>query len=176
MFEKDPNIKDNLKAMLFALKTHHSVRQSYNDKYPYYFHLKMVVDFCIKFGNNLSAQDKRIVFLGCLFHDIIEDCRLTYNDVKLLYGADVADVVFLCTDLRGKNRAERHGPEFIKGLQSSRLATYVKICDVCANMTMGKITGSRMLSLYQKDYQKTKNDLNIDEFNHIFKYIEDNLL
>lgn len=176
LFVKDSDQKEILKAMLFALKTHHSVRQRYDDKYPYFYHLKMVMNFAIMFSVDLSKSERKIVILGSLFHDLIEDARLTYNDIVKLFGTEVADVVYACTELRGKNRKERHGTEFVKGLQESRLGTFVKLADITANMTMGKMTGSRMLPMYQKDYPKTKKNLYIEEFKHIFEYIENNLL
>lgn len=150
-----------------AFRMHHKVRQRYNDKYPYYYHIKMVTDFVIKFKHLLSEDDFHTAFIIACFHDAIEDCRLTYND-----GEAVADGVFACTDLRGKNRKDRHGPEFVTELQENRLAIFAKLCDVCANMTMGKMTGSRMLGMYQKDYAKTKKDFYRNEFDEIFDYME----
>ena len=161
------------KAMLFALMTHHGVRQKY-DKYPYYFHLHMVAMFALKFCHLVDNDIK--VLLGALFHDLIEDCRLTYNDVKGKWGKDVADIVFACTELRGRNRDERHGPEYYKLLQEHRLGRYVKICDVIANMTRGVQTGSGMLKKYRTGYKHFKELLYTEEFKPMFDYIEANLL
>lgn len=164
------------KARLFALTTHHKVGQKYDKKYPYYYHLVMVTNNAIRFSHLLSNEDRLIVILGALFHDLVEDARLTYNDVKELYGVEVADVVFACTELRGKNRSERHGPEYIKGLQESRLGTYVKICDIIANMTMGLRTGSSMLKKYRKEYPHTRENLFRQEFEELFLTLERDLL
>lgn len=164
------------KASYFAFKTHHSVRQRYNDKYPYYYHIKMVTGFITLFKTLLNENDYNVAFKAGCGHDLIEDCRLTYNDVKELYGVEVADVVFACTELRGKNRSERHGPEYIKGLQDSRLGTYVKICDIIANMTMGLRTGSSMLKKYRKEYPHTREKLFRQEFEELFLTLERDLL
>lgn len=160
-----------------AFKIHAGLRQRYDKKYPYYYHLAMVVSFVERFKHLLSHEDYVKAFLAALGHDWIEDCNLTYNDVKDLYGEEIADIIFACTELRGKNRAERHGPEYIKGLQESRLGTFVKLCDICANMTMGTRTQSSMLFKYRKEYpKKIKANLYREEFKEIFDYIEANLL
>jgi len=162
-------------TMLYVLKLHHSVGQRY-DKYPYFYHLKMVYGFSLKFRHLLTKEESFIAFLICLLHDTIEDCRLTYNDVKTKFGFKVADSVFACTDLRGKTRKERHAPEFYKLLKNDKLASYAKICDIIANMTMSKKTGSTMLNRYRKEYSNTKNELYRSEFDEMFIYIENNLL
>lgn len=165
-----------MRARKFALMTHHKVGQKYDKNLPYYYHLDMVTKNAIMFSYLLSGKDKLIVILGALFHDLIEDCRLTYNDVKDLYGEEIADVVFACTELRGKNRKERHGPEYIKGLQESRLGTYVKICDIIANMSMGLKTGSSMLNKYRKEFPHVRERLYREEFADLFNKIQKDLL
>jgi len=163
-------------ASYFAFKTHHSVRQRYDDKYPYYYHIKMVTSFVTLFKSCLSENDYKNAFKIACGHDLIEDCRLTYNDVKDAWGVVIADGVYACTELRGKNRKERHGPEYVTGLQESLLGTFVKLCDLIANMTMGKRTGSRMFSMYQKEYPNNRKNLYREEFNDIFIYFEKELL
>jgi len=173
-YSKDSQLSYVYDAMLFVLLRHHKVGQKYNDKYPYFFHLKMVYDNALKFvhlvDNNITA------LIGALGHDLIEDTRLTPNDVKDRFGEDTMEVIYACTELRGKNRAERHGPEYFVGLQDSEIGTYVKVCDVIANMTHGKNTGSGMLKKYRKEYPKFKNILYKDKFKGLFDYIETNLL
>lgn len=156
--------------------THHKVGQRYDKKYPYYYHLKMVSDFAIKFSYLLKPEDRTNAIIIALFHDLIEDCRLTYNDVKDAWGVVIADGVYACTELRGKNRKERHGPEYVRGLQESLLGTFDKLCDLIANMTMGKRTGSRMFPMYQKEYPNNRKNLYREEFNDMFIYFEKELL
>lgn len=171
---RDPKLRYLYRAMLFALMTHHGCRQRYDKFYPYFYHLNMVNKFALKFSHIVNFNIN--VCIGALFHDLIEDCRLTYNDVKQKWGVEVADIVFACTELRGRNRAERHGPEYYALLKTSELGSFVKICDVIANMTMGTMTGSSMLKKYRKDYPKFKELLYRDNFKEMFDYIESNLL
>jgi len=134
----------------------------------------MVMKFALKFSH---IMDNNInVVIGAIFHDLIEDCRLTYNDVKDEWGVEVADIVFACTELRGKNREERHGKEYYDLLQTTEEGSFVKICDVIANMTQGTNTGSGMLKKYRVGYAKFKVLLYRDKFKEMFDYIESNLL
>jgi (p)ppGpp synthase/HD superfamily hydrolase len=168
-----------VKAKLFVLLQHHKVNQKYDNLYPYYYHLKMVLEKAEYFyeNTNISREEFNIICITALGHDLIEDTRMTYNDVLELFGKQIADCIFTCTELRGKNRAERHGPEYMKLLKEDRLGRFVKLSDICANMTMGKKTGSSMLKKYQKEYKtKIYDNLYTEEFKFIFAYIEANLL
>lgn len=160
-------------ARKYALLLHHSVRQSY-DGYPYYFHLKKVENNVKRFSYLIEGDmDANIV---ALLHDSIEDCRKTYNDIKEDYDKNIADGVYACTELRGKNRSERHGSDYYELLKFNRIGRFVKICDVIANMERGIETGSGMLARYRKEYDHFKDELYTDEFSQMFKYIETNLL
>lgn len=172
-----PDAKTEYDARMFVLLAHHKVRQRYDGRYPYYFHLNMVTSFVIKFINVLDPKDRLNAILGALGHDLIEDVHyITYNNVVEKWGVVVADIIFACTELRGKNRAERHGPIYYKCLQLNEIGAYDKINDVIANMTMGSMTGSSMLKKYRKDYPKFKELLHKEKFEPMFKYIESNLL
>lgn len=160
-------------AMLYALKQHHKVRQTY-DKYPYYFHLNEVCKIAIKY-RDLVNNDVN-TYIGSLLHDILEDTHLTYNDIRNIFGLDVAEIVFACTELKGRNRKERHGQEYLQGLKDNKLGLFVKLCDIIANMERGKITSSRMLNTYQKEYPNIKKELYNEEYKEMFDYIENNLL
>jgi (p)ppGpp synthase/HD superfamily hydrolase len=160
-------------AMLWALETHHKVNQTY-DGYPYFFHLNEVSKIAIMFkhlvANNAST------FIGALLHDVIEDARLTYNDVEKLWGKEVADIVFACTEIRGRNRRERHGPFYFRTLRENKLGCFVKVCDVIANMERGLKTGSGMIHKYVKEYPHFKSELYTEEFKTMFMYIEEVIL
>lgn len=157
-------------AMRWALDTHHKTRQRYDKIYPYFFHLNEVSKVAIKFRH--LVNNNPLTFLIALFHDVIEDARLTYNDVKDVWGQEVADGVFVCTELRGKNRKERHGPFYYKGLKENMLGRFVKICDVIANMERGLKTSSSMLDKYVKEYPHFKEQLYCEEYKTMFAYIE----
>jgi (p)ppGpp synthase/HD superfamily hydrolase len=84
-------------------------------------------------------------------HDTIEDCRLTYNDVKQVAGEKVANIVYAVTNEKGKNRKERANEAYCDGIRKTMWAKYVKLCDRLANVQYSYDNMSRMYSVYQKE-------------------------
>lgn len=157
----------------FALNMHHSVRQCYDDKYPYFKHLLMVVESVRKFNYLLDEKDRLNAIMIALLHDSIEDCRLTYNDIKKLYGSVVANGVFACTESTGRNRKERHDEAYFNRINNDFLGKFVKLCDIYANTKYGYSTGSRMSKLYKGEFPSIKEKISEDRFSDIFASIEE---
>jgi (p)ppGpp synthase/HD superfamily hydrolase len=118
-----------------------------------------------------------IEVVSSLLHDSVEDVHgINYNFIKDKYGYEVAEVVFACTELRGRNRTERHNQEYFDGLKANKSATFVKLCDIIANMEQGKLKGSNMLKKYIKEYPHVKEQLYVEKFKPMFDYIENNFI
>lgn len=157
--------------------------QKYNKILPYSFHLNLVAEQAKKWGFLLKTDDEKLLTLyGAWGHDLIEDARLTYNDIKngvfslTIYQLNqLADIIFACTELRGKDRDERHGPEFIQGLKNNKLGLFVKLCDISANVGFGLLTNSTMVARYRKEFPKFKEQLYLDEYKPLFDHIEKQL-
>lgn len=164
--------KDTKKEALFCLLRHHKVRQSY-DRYPYWYHLNKVSKMTERFSRLINNPiEAKIVAYG---HDLIEDTRLTFNDIVKLFGIRIANSIYACTELRGKNRNERHGPEYYKLLKQDELGRFVKLCDIAANMERGLETGSSMLNKYINELPHIKKELITgpdDPFIPIFNHLE----
>lgn len=166
----------------FAFHQHDvKCNQKYNKTLPYSFHLDLVAKQVDKFKHLLKFQDYLIAKCGAYGHDLIEDARLTYNDIKQLtiqtqmdvnISREVADVIYACTELRGRDRDERHGEEYIQGLKESRLGLFVKLCDISANIGFGVLTNSTMVKKYRKEFPRIKEQLYREEFDELFIYIE----
>jgi (p)ppGpp synthase/HD superfamily hydrolase len=84
-------------------------------------------------------------------HDLIEDCRVSYNDVKEHLGQESADIVYALTNDKGKNRKERAGEKYYSGIRNTPGAVFVKLCDRIANVQYSKMTKSRMFEMYKKE-------------------------
>lgn len=137
--------------------------QKYGDNLLYSFHLKAVVAQVNKYKLCLNQSDLNWVeqewryqkaIRGAAGHDLIEDARLTYNDVKQRWGVEVADIIYACTECRGHNRDERHSKEYFNTLKENRLAVFVKLCDIMANVIFSMLTNSSMYEKYQKEYPR----------------------
>ena len=128
-----------------AYDLHQSVNQTYGDSLPYGFHLDMVVDLIRRFGHLVCAAEEDVLplFFGGFYHDSIEDARLTYNDVKKVARQWMTDeqalmaveIVYALTNDKGRNRAERAGEKYYKGIRETPYAPFVKLCDRLANTT-----------------------------------------
>ena len=89
--------------------------------------------------------------LACWGHDLIEDTRVSYNDVKDHLGQEAADIIYALTNEKGKNRKERANDKYYEGIRNTKGAVFVKLCDRIANVQYSKMTGSRMFEMYKKE-------------------------
>jgi (p)ppGpp synthase/HD superfamily hydrolase len=126
---------------LLTLRLHHSVRQKYGNK-PYYFHLKQVYDIVKRY------TDDDTILIASLFHDSIEDARLTFNDVKKLTYEQVANIVYAVTNEKGRNREERANKKYYEEINNCIGADLLKIADRYANMRNSKKMKPKMFKKY----------------------------
>jgi hypothetical protein len=168
--------------------------QKYADYLPYSFHIKTVEAQGEKFmhlieGKHIKNTEnsfsnpvwfKDVVRLSLSGHDLIEDARFTYNNVKDLAtelgntvaGEMVADIVYCVTDEKGKSRRERKNYKYYKELCENKLAVFVKLADLSANTLFSKLTGSSMYDKYKSEFPNFKDKVYIDEYKEFFDYLE----
>ena len=143
----------------WILDQHRNTNHQYDTYLPYEFHLRMVVNVADKFMNIMVADNLRHpgntdvikIRLAAFGHDLIEDTRVTYNDVKEKFGEDIANIIYALTNEKGKNRKERANDKYYEGIRSNPYAIFVKLCDRIANVQYSKMTGSRMFEMYKKE-------------------------
>lgn len=91
--------------------------------------------------------------MAAYLHDVIEDTDATHEDIVLLFGEVIADIVSRLTDKKGKNRLDRHlNTYFI--LRRSTQATKVKLADRISNME--RSIGNSFAKVYMKEYTAFK--------------------
>jgi (p)ppGpp synthase/HD superfamily hydrolase len=157
----------------FCIDQHDNIcNQKYGKIHPYSFHLELVANQANLFGKILSKKELELVTMGCWGHDLIEDARLTYNDIKDLVGDSVADIIYCCTEEKGKSRLERHSQKFFDELKQNELAIFVKLCDIIANVKYSILTNSSMYSKYQKEFPKLKENIYLEKYDEMFNYLE----
>jgi len=138
------------KSRLYAIQQHKLVNHYYDDK-PYSYHLKMVVDVAKKYIHLIPKDKRDEVLSACWLHDIIEDARETYNDVKSQTNEFVADLVYAVTNEKGKTRKERANEKYYLGIQNTPYASFVKICDRIANVKYSKENRNNRMFLKYKE-------------------------
>lgn len=105
---------------------------------------------------NLFTIDSDVV-IAALLHDVLEDCAVSYNDIKEIFGENVANIVFDVTDELGKNRKERHERTYPKTRKNPD-AVIVKLADRIANVLTSQ-SGHPMFQKYSKEYPEFKKAL-----------------
>ena len=160
----------------FATKQHDDVcNQKYDRRLPYSCHLEFVASQAMRFKHllNQSNNDVPHAAMGCWGHDLIEDARLTYNDIKDKVGVEVAEIIYACTEVKGRNRDARHSVEYYADLNANRLAVFVKLCDIMANVKYSILTNSSMYEKHKKEHAKTLKYLYDDhqEFKPMFDHL-----
>jgi len=111
--------------------------QTYNNEIPYTLHLEAVVNVLKRFG----VHDENILCAGWL-HDVIEDTRVSYNDIKDRFDVHVAELVYSVTNERGRNRKERNEKTYPK-INGVYNPTVLKLADRIANVEYGMASGGK---------------------------------
>lgn len=147
------------KSRLYAIHQHQITNHFYDGKYPYSFHLDMVVQIARKFIHLIPENDRDEVLAGCWVHDVMEDTRETFNNVKDSLNDSIARYSYALMNEKGMTREERANDNYYYGIRTYKHATFIKLCDRMANMQYSKETGSSMFKKYVKEYDHFFNQL-----------------
>ena len=102
---------------------------------------------------------------SCWLHDIIEDCRISYQDIKQRFGEDIAEIVYSVTDELGRNREERKAKTYPK-IKANERALCVKLCDRISNVRQAYLDDNqKILKMYRKEHQDFKSHLHSPDAN-----------
>lgn len=139
-------------AKEFALRAHGD--QKYGP-FPYSYHLDKVAKKVLEFhsdGESLSVA-MNLAYL----HDVVEDTKVTLEDIEKEFGTFIRDCVEVLTDEPGDTRKVRKDltiakfKEIHKG-DSRCVALFVKGCDRMANIEESLIMMDRdTLKMYAKE-------------------------
>jgi len=138
-------------AKLKAKKLHDSVNHKYDGKNYFITHILKAFDIAVDNIYLIPVEHRLAVLIAVLFHDAIEDARVTYNDIKNWFGIEVAEIVYALTNDKGRTRKERAGAKYYRGIRNTPYATFVKLCDRLANVTYSKEAKSTMFKVYSKE-------------------------
>lgn len=159
-------------AMNYGAECHNKTNHKYDGK-PYIFHLEMVHNIAALYIHLLPEKDRETALDACWVHDVIEDARQTYNDVKKALGEDVAEVAYALTNEKGRTRKERANDNYYYGIKRNNVAHFVKICDRLANVKHSKQTGSSMFDAYKKEMDNFTMHLYKSAFKPMFEELWD---
>ena len=123
------SVQDILGAACFAAEKHASQRRKGVAKEPYINHLLEVAGLV---ANALTEPDTDLV-IAALLHDIIEDARVSKDDLQR-FGPDVAELVAEVTDDRSLPQAERKRRQIVHAPHLSVRAQTIKLADKISNL------------------------------------------
>lgn len=150
----------------WCIEQHRKTNHSYDTYLPYEFHLRMVYQVYVDFANLLPTNSDFAAYeAACFGHDLIEDTRVSYNDVCKELGEFAANIIYAVTNEKGKNRSQRANGLYYKGIRDTEGAVFVKLCDRIANVQYSKMTKSRMFEMYKKE-----NNAFIDQLEAVKRY------
>ena len=161
-------MKSKEEKINWCIEQHNKTNHMYDTYLPYEFHLRMVSNVGNNYNHLLDGTKEyytgeqiinptlqvsllNACMVACWGHDLIEDTRVSYNDVKEVLGQEAADIVYACTNEKGKSRKERANEKYYEGIRNTPGAVFVKLCDRIANVQYSKMTGSRMFEMYKKE-------------------------
>jgi len=158
------------KAKWFGEVAH--CKQKYGT-HDYTYHLEQVEMALNRFG---FVEDFRLRTAAWL-HDVIEDTKISYDQIKCGFGQEIADIVYAVTNEMGRNRKERHEKTYAK-IRQSRDALALKLADRIANMEFSKGTDSGFFDMYKKEWPGFYNALHSTEemdprVAKMWRYLED---
>lgn len=143
------SMKDSIQ---WCIDQHRNTNHFYDKYLPYEFHLRMVAQVCENFYQDSGyPENNGILYLAAYGHDLIEDTRVSYNDVLKVLGKGAADIVYAVSNEKGKNRKERANDRYYDGIRGTEGAVFIKICDRIANVQYSKMTKSRMFDMYKNE-------------------------
>lgn len=157
--------------MFWAKELHKGVNHQYDGK-PYDYHLTMCQQAGMQFIHLIPEIEIDTIFSAIWLHDTIEDCRVTYNDIKNKVGKEVAEIVYAVSNEKGKTRKERANDKYYDGINAVPYASFVKICDRIANMEYSALTKSLMVAKYQNELSEFKYHLGCKLYTSMFDYME----
>jgi|CXWL01.1.fsa_nt_gi (p)ppGpp synthase/HD superfamily hydrolase len=127
--------------------------QTYNDEVPYTYHLEQVQAVLVRFGVR-----ETVLLVAGTGHDLLEDTRKSYNDIKERFGFEVAELIYAVTNEVGRNRKERAAKTYPK-IAGNNNATILKLADRIANLEYGLASGSKQVEMYRREYPEFRKAL-----------------
>jgi (p)ppGpp synthase/HD superfamily hydrolase len=136
----------------WCIDQHIKTNHWYDEYLPYEFHLRMVAQAANDFMHLIPDPEFReVLLLAAYGHDLIEDTRVSFNDVKEVLGLGAAEIIYAVSNEKGKNRKERANYKYYQGITETPGAVFVKLADRIANVQYSKMTKSRMFEMYEKE-------------------------
>lgn len=118
-----------MEAVDYAAKCHKDQRRKDFAKTPYINHPVEVAEFLT--SRHVTDRD---TIIAALLHDVIEDTEGTYDEIEMLFGGIVAEIVVECSDDKDLNKIKRKQLQIEHAEHLSNEAKLVKLADKFSNV------------------------------------------
>ncbi|CFB65616.1 Bifunctional (p)ppGpp synthase/hydrolase relA [Pandoraea apista] len=121
---------DLLSAIQFAAERHRNQRRKDVESSPYINHPIAVANLLATTGEVRDVA----VLQAAVLHDTIEDTHTTVDELRLLFGQEVAQIVVEVTDDKSLPKQRRKDPQVQLAPAKSDKAALIKIADFTCNL------------------------------------------
>jgi GTP diphosphokinase / guanosine-3',5'-bis(diphosphate) 3'-diphosphatase len=118
-----------LKAAAFAAEKHRNQRRKDAEASPYINHPIQLAHILVQ-----ADIEDPVVLAAALLHDTIEDTNTTFEELEIVFGYQIANIVGECSDNKALGKLERKQAQIDRAAVVSREAKLVKLADKIANV------------------------------------------
>ena len=118
-----------LKAAAFAAEKHRNQRRKDAEASPYINHPIQLAHILVQ-----ADIEDPVVLAAALLHDTIEDTNTTFEELEIVFGYQLANIVGECSDNKALGKLERKQAQIDRAAVVSREAKLVKLADKIANV------------------------------------------
>jgi guanosine-3',5'-bis(diphosphate) 3'-pyrophosphohydrolase len=118
-----------LRAAAFAADKHREGRRKDEEASPYINHPINAAYILVRAGIEDPA-----VLAGALLHDTVEDTNTTVDELEVVFGYEIANIVAECTDDKSLPKLARKQAQIDHSAKLSHKARLVKLADKIANV------------------------------------------
>jgi len=119
-----------LDAIAFAAGKHRNQRRTDAEASPYINHPLQLAHLLATEGGVMDLA----TLMAAVLHDTVEDTETTYDELRVRFGNQVADVVMEVTDDKSLPKAERKQRQVEHAPHMSQRAALVKLADKTCNL------------------------------------------
>ena len=117
-----------LRAAAFAAEKHRTQRRKDIDT-PFINHPIQLAYILVQ-----ADIEDPVVLAAALLHDTIEDTQTTHDEIEIVFGHEVANIVAECSDDKSLTKLERKQAQIDHASHISHKARLVKLADKIANV------------------------------------------
>jgi guanosine-3',5'-bis(diphosphate) 3'-pyrophosphohydrolase len=119
-----------LRAAAFAAEKHRTQRRKDADASPYINHPIQLAYILVQ-----ADVEDPVVLAAALLHDTIEDTDTTHDELEIVFGHEIANIVAECSDDKRLSKLERKQAQIDHAARISDKAKLVKLADKIANVS-----------------------------------------